>query len=99
MYQIALIGVLLTMVMGLIRASKGPTVFDRILAVNLFGTMTMMLIAICGFHYGRPDFLDLALIYGLMNFIGTIAVTRFTRFGNLANDAKRTQISTEEAGG
>ena len=89
MFQVALLGVLITMVLGLVRAAKGPTVFDRILAVNMFGTMIMMLIAICGFHFGRPDFLDLALIYGLMNFIGTIAVARFSRFGNLASDDKR----------
>ncbi len=86
MFGLALSGVLITMLLGLIRAVKGPTVFDRILAVNMFGTMTMLLIAVAGFGVGRPDFLDLALIYGLMNFIGMIAVARFTRFGNLASD-------------
>ena len=96
MFQVALLGVLITMVLGLVRAAKGPTVFDRILAVNMFGTMIMMLIAICGFHFGRPDFLDLALIYGLMNFIGTIAVARFSRFGNLASDDKRATPSSRE---
>ncbi len=70
--------------MTLVRSIVGPTVFDRILAVNSFGTKTVLLIAVYGFLTGRPDFLDLALVYALMNFIGTIAVMKFTRFGDLA---------------
>ncbi|MFC2144314.1 monovalent cation/H+ antiporter complex subunit F [Acidobacteriota bacterium] len=72
------------MVMTLIRSIAGPTVFDRVLAVNSFGTKTVLLIAVYGFLTGRPDFLDLAIVYALMNFIGTIAVMKFTRFGDLA---------------
>jgi len=72
------------MVMTLVRSILGPTVFDRVLAVNSFGTKTVLLIAVIGFLSGRPDFLDLALVYALMNFIGTIAVMKFTRFGDLA---------------
>mgnify|MGYP001819887534 CR=1 FL=1 len=75
---------LVCMVMTLIRSILGPTVFDRVLAVNSFGTKTVLLIAVYGFLSGRPDFLDLALVYALMNFIGTIAVMKFTRFGDLA---------------
>ncbi|MEJ2582032.1 MAG: monovalent cation/H+ antiporter complex subunit F [Acidobacteriota bacterium] len=72
------------MVMTLFRSIAGPTVFDRVLAVNSFGTKTVLLIAVYGFLTDRPDFLDLALVYALMNFIGTIAVMKFTRFGDLA---------------
>jgi multicomponent Na+:H+ antiporter subunit F len=75
---------LVCMAMTLIRSIAGPTVFDRVLAVNSFGTKTVLLIAVYGFLSGRPDFLDLALVYALMNFIGTIAVMKFTRFGDLA---------------
>jgi multicomponent Na+:H+ antiporter subunit F len=75
---------LVCMVMTLLRSIAGPTVFDRVLAVNSFGTKTVLLIAVYGFLSGRPDFLDLALVYALMNFIGTIAVMKFTRFGDLA---------------
>ncbi|MCH2171714.1 monovalent cation/H+ antiporter complex subunit F [Myxococcota bacterium] len=89
MYAAALLGVLVTMVIELILASRGPTVFDRILAVNTFGTMTILLIALCGYHFGRPDFMDLALIYALLNFIGSVAVAKFSRFGNLARDHRR----------
>jgi len=89
MYAVALLGVLVTMVIELILASRGPTVFDRILAVNSFGTMTILLIALCGYHFGRPEFMDLALIYALLNFIGSVAVAKFSRFGNLARDHRR----------
>ena len=80
----AMVAILVCMVMTLIRASLGPTVFDRVLAVNAFGTKTVLLIAVLGFLTERPAFLDLALVYALMNFIGTIAVMKFTRFGDLA---------------
>jgi multicomponent Na+:H+ antiporter subunit F len=75
---------LVCMAMTLVRSILGPTVFDRVLAVNSFGTKTVLLIAVYGFLSGRPDFLDLALVYALMNFIGTIAVMKFARFGDLA---------------
>ncbi|MGD8439374.1 MAG: monovalent cation/H+ antiporter complex subunit F [Holophagae bacterium] len=70
--------------LGLARSIAGPTVFDRILALNSFGTKTVLLIALVGYLSGRPAFLDLALVYALMNFIGTIAALKFTRFGDLA---------------
>ena len=63
--------------------------YDRILAGNMFGTKTVLLIAVSGFVSGRPDWMDLALIYALVNFIGTVAVLKFVRFGNLAHDDAR----------
>jgi multicomponent Na+:H+ antiporter subunit F len=83
-FGVATAALLVCMAMTLIRSIAGPTVFDRVLAVNSFGTKTVLLIAVYGFLSGRPDFLDLALVYALMNFIGTIAVMKFTRFGDLA---------------
>ncbi len=77
--------VLVTMLMALFRALAGPTIFDRILAVNMFGTKTVLLIALLGFLGGRPDFLDIALVYALINFIGTIAVLKFYKFGDLGH--------------
>ena len=84
MMAVALAAILVCMVMTLVRSVLGPTVFDRILAVNSFGTKTVLLIAVVNFLTGRPEFLDLAMVYALMNFIGTIAVMKFTRFGDLA---------------
>ncbi len=85
MYILATTGVLVTMGLALMRAARGPTVWDRILAVNMMGTMTVLLIALLGFLNGRPEWLDLALVYALMNFIGTLAVLKFARFGELAS--------------
>ena len=84
MFGVATLALLVCMAMTLVRSILGPTVFDRVLAVNSFGTKTVLLIAVIGFLAGRPDFLDLALVYALMNFIGTIAVMKFSRFGDLA---------------
>ncbi|HIF92226.1 MAG TPA: pH regulation protein F [Myxococcales bacterium] len=81
-----MIGVLTTMLLALARAFMGPTVFDRVLAANMFGTKTVLLIAVSGFMLGRPEWLDLALLYALMNFTGMIALLRFSKFDNLAND-------------
>jgi len=82
MYVVALVAIMLTMGLALVRATLGPTVFDRILALNMFGTKTVLLIAVLGFFTGRPDFLDLALVYALINFIGVIAVLRLSEHGH-----------------
>jgi multicomponent Na+:H+ antiporter subunit F len=79
----ATLGILVAMAMALARALLGPTVYDRVLAVNTFGTKTVLLIAVLGFLTDRPEFLDLALVYALINFIGTIAVLKFFEFGDL----------------
>jgi len=84
MFATVLAALLVCMVLTLIRSVLGPTVFDRVLAVNSFGTKTVLLIAVVNFLGGRPEFLDLAMVYALMNFIGTIAVLKFTRYGDLA---------------
>ena len=73
-----------TMLLALARALLGPTVFDRILAANTFSTKTVLLIAVLGFFTDRPDYLDLALAYALINFVGAVAVLKFVRYGNFA---------------
>jgi multicomponent Na+:H+ antiporter subunit F len=83
---VALLAVLATMGMALLRGALGPTVYDRILAVNIFGTATVLFIAVLGFFTGRSDFLDLGLLYALLNFIGTIALLKYFEYGNLAED-------------
>ena len=83
MFISATIAILVVMLIILLRAALGPTVFDRILAINTFGTATVLLIALFGFLTGRPDFMDIALLYALINFISTIAVLKLFRYGNL----------------
>ncbi len=86
MYIAAAAAILVTMTLALIRAMLGPTVFDRVLALNMFGTKTVLLICvICVLNAPqRHDFLDLALLYSLMNFIGMVALLRFTQYGTFA---------------
>jgi multicomponent Na+:H+ antiporter subunit F len=80
-FEVAAGGVIVSMLLAMVRALLGPTVYDRVLAVNTFGTKTVVLIAVLGFLAGRPDFLDLCLVYALINFISTIAVLRFFEHG------------------
>ena len=77
MYVIVSLAILVTMGLALARALLGPSVYDRILAVNMFGTKTVLLLSVIAFLYGRPDFLDLALTYALINFVGILAVLEF----------------------
>ncbi len=87
MFIVATLALLVTMLLTLIRALLGPTIFDRILAVNSFGTKTVLLIAVYGFLTNRPDFVDIALVYSLINFIGTIAVLKFFEYDDIGSDA------------
>lgn len=84
MFAVPMVAVLVCMLLLIVKAFSSESVFDRILLVNSVGTKTVLFIAVLGFLTGRPDFLDLALVYALMNFIGTIAVLRFTRYGDLS---------------
>ncbi|AWB68969.1 pH regulation protein F [Saccharobesus litoralis] len=68
------------MALALARSFYAPTVYDRILGVNMFGTKTVLFIATVGFLMGRPDFLDIAIVYALINFIGMVAVLRFFEY-------------------
>jgi len=79
MYYAVTIATLITMALALIRAFLGPSIYDRVLAANMFGTKTVLLLSVVAFLYGRPDFLDLALAYALINFIGVLAVLEFIR--------------------
>jgi multicomponent Na+:H+ antiporter subunit F len=83
MFIAAALAILVAMALAMTRALLGPTVYDRVLAVNMFGTKTVLMIAVLGFLTGRPDFLDLALLYALINFVGTLAVLKFFEYGDL----------------
>ncbi len=87
MFAGAILAIVITMAMTIARALMGPSIYDRILAVNSFGTKTVLLIAVYGFLTGRPEFLDIAIVYALVNFIGTIAVLKFFEYDDLGSDA------------
>ena len=84
MFVVATIAVVAAMALVLARAILGPTLYDRVLAVNSFGTKTVLLLGLIGFLTGRPDFLDIALLYALLNFVATIAILKFFRYAKLS---------------
>jgi multicomponent Na+:H+ antiporter subunit F len=84
MFVVAAAALIIAMALVLFRAIAGPTLYDRVLAVNSFGTKTVLLIGVAGFLTGRPDFLDIALLYALINFVATIAILKFFRYQVLA---------------
>lgn len=86
MFAVAAIALLVTLALAVVRAALGPTVYDRAQAGNTIGTLAMLVLAVIGFLAGRPEFLDLAITYGLLNAIGTIAVLKFVRRGDLGHD-------------
>jgi multicomponent Na+:H+ antiporter subunit F len=79
-FLIALICLFVAMLLVLIRLYNGPTLYDRVLSANSFGTHTVLFIGVLGFLSDRPDFLDIALLYALINFVGTIAILKFFRY-------------------
>jgi multicomponent Na+:H+ antiporter subunit F len=85
MFAAASLAVLVTLALVLVRAALGPTVFDRAQAANTVGTCALILLALLGFLTGRPEFLDLAIVYGLLNIIGTIAVLKYFKYGGLGD--------------
>ena len=84
MFYAAVLAIIVAMALALVRALKGPTIYDRILALNMFGTKTVLVIALLGYAMGRPDFLDIAIVYALINFIATIAILRFFEYGDFS---------------
>ena len=88
------IAMLSVMALALTRALKAETVYDRILGVNMFGTKTALFIAVLGFLGGRPDFLDIAIVYALINFIGMIAVLRFFEY-TASSESDNTEESSK----
>ncbi|MCK5668862.1 MAG: pH regulation protein F [Gammaproteobacteria bacterium] len=93
MFAVTTIAILVAMLLALGRALLGPTLYDRILGVNTFGTITVLFIAIFGFLTERPEFLDIALVYALINFITTIAVLKFFEYGDLGKSSLDQQES------
>ena len=80
MFLAATIALFVGMIIVLARLYAGPTLYGRILAGNSFGTYTVLFIGVLGFLNERPDFLDIALLYALINFAGTIAVLKYFRY-------------------
>jgi multicomponent Na+:H+ antiporter subunit F len=90
MYIVVTITILVAIAIGLLRAFRGPTLYDRVMAANMVGTLTVLMVSVLGFMTGRPEFLDIALVYVLISFVSTIAVLR------VSNARKSTMESGEK---
>ena len=93
MFEVATYLILFAMLMALISAIVGKSVYDKTLAVNIFGTITVLFIALFGFLTERPEFLDIAMVYALINFIATVAILKFFEYGDMG----RSSHTNEEA--
>ncbi|UHQ55731.1 MULTISPECIES: monovalent cation/H+ antiporter complex subunit F [Microbulbifer] len=100
MLAATILALLVVMVLALVRALLGPTIYDRILAVNVFGTKTVVLIAVICFTLGKPEFLDIALVYALINFVSVVGVLRYFEFRSGSRDqgAGRHEYTPGEGG-
>ena len=90
MIAAALIAIMIVMLIALLRTCIGPSLFDRILAINSFSTATVLMISLYGFFNQRPEFLDIAIVYAMINFIGTVALLKLHRFDDLGHDGDET---------
>lgn len=92
-FLFAVICLFIAMVLVLIRLYYGPTLYDRVLSANSFGTHTVLFIGVLGFLSGRPDFLDIALLYALINFVGTIAILKYFRYRAIGDELQEREVS------
>lgn len=77
-----------TMALALVRALKGPTIYDRIVAVNVFGTKTVLVVALITYLTGHADLIDVALVYALINFIAIVTVLKLVKMRDLARSGR-----------
>lgn len=96
MFVVATVAIVVAMALALSRAFAGPTLYDRVLAGNSFGTKTVVLIGLMGFLAGRPEFLDIAILYALINFAALIAILKFFRYRTLSVAMEGPRIDAPE---
>ena len=95
MLEVCGLALLVTMGLALSRGVLGPSIFERVLAVNMIGTKTVLLLSVVAFLYDRPDFIDLALAYALINFIGVMAILQFVQNKALRNPSVEKTVSQD----
>ena len=93
MFAVAAIAILGAMTLTVVRALRGPSAFDRVLAANSLGTLAILLLAVVGFLTGRPEWLDIGITYGLLNLIGTLAILKYIRCGDLGRSPEKEGVS------
>ena len=96
MFIATTLGVIAALSIAVIRAIRGPTVFDRVLAANVIGTLAILLLASVGFMLERPEWLDVGLTYAFLNLITTLAVLKYFRIGDLAYDPREDETDLRD---
>ncbi len=86
MFATVLLACAVSIILLVVRAAKGPSAFDRILAVNSIGTVIILGISLHGFALGRPEFVDISILYAVLNFLGTLAILRFYRSSDVNDE-------------
>ncbi|HOB06505.1 MAG TPA: monovalent cation/H+ antiporter complex subunit F [Methanoculleus sp.] len=81
LFYASVVVLILTIFLCLYRVVIGPGVENRLVAVNTIGTTTIIILVLIGLIYGRPIFLDIAIVYAMINFIATLAVARYLKEG------------------
>lgn len=74
-----------TILLSLYRAVFGPGVFNRAAAVNVIGTKVVVLLVIVGYIFERPMFVDIAIAYAALNFIGTLLMSKYLERGEVCS--------------
>jgi len=85
MFTVGIVALLVSIAFTLARGGLGPTVYDRVLAGNTVGTLAVGAMAVYGFLTDRPEFLDIAIVYALLNVLSTLAILKYFRFGSLGD--------------
>ncbi|MEC8246123.1 MAG: cation:proton antiporter [Pseudomonadota bacterium] len=96
MFSVGLAACAVALLMALVRAMRGPTAFDRLLAVNAIGTVVILGIALHGYVMGRPEFVDISILYAIINFIGTLAVLKLFDTGGFGDRGGRAKAELPE---
>jgi len=89
MFEVTTLLILLSFSLTIVSIIRGPTVYDRIISANSFGTLIVLFLSIIGYLFGRPEFIDLAIIYAILNVIGAVAILKYFRQGDLGKSDKR----------
>ena len=95
MMLVAISACAVCLLMALVRTMRGPTAFDRVLAVNAIGTLVILGIALHGFIMGRPEFVDISILYAVINFIGTFAILKLFSTGGLGDRGGKARVTPE----
>lgn len=82
MWLAAIAVICVSMILLLSRVLLGPSAFDRLLAVNLFGTNLVVLISLLAYIKGTESYIDIALVYAFLNFVAIIGFLRYFKYGS-----------------